>query len=144
MEDSRRMDGSKWTVAEGTRGDMPLIVRFREIDEETQFVQFPHLVRISWTYTVANEYGLPDKQSDDRLYAFESVLITTFEASSAVLTAVMTNGGTRDFYLYVADLDAFIESFSGLGEGDQPYPVYLEVARDEGGDFYLDLLNSCA
>ena len=138
-------DMSRWTVAEGVHEDFPLLIRYRTDVLEDQFKATPDLVKIIWEMQYASSTGLPDAKDHLALDQFEAFLESSIEAPGVgKLYVVVTTGGVRDFYLYVGDVQEFIDKFHSADNSRYPYPIRLEVNRGENGDFYREILASCS
>lgn len=138
-------DIGKWTIAEGVHENLPLVIRYRELDDVLDFYRVPHLVRICWTMRSTAAGGMPDHDENIRLNDFESLLEREIESLGyGVLAVVITSGGTRDFYLYVRDMQDFIDRFQEMDNDGEPFPIALEVTSDEMGEFYTGIKANCS
>jgi len=134
--------GDTWTVAEGERNDLPMVIRFRQLKDPLNFFEkFPHRLCIEWNFLQGTELGLPTPNDSAELSYFQEVIRNTLEAEDiAILVLVITNDNCRDFYMYTADTDAFLARFHSMPQRRDPYPVDMSVKNEEGGEFYRNVV----
>lgn len=133
----------RWVVAEGLHDDRPLVIRYRVVTPAL-LQDRPHLIRICWDFGPGMD-GLPHGLQGTRHDLFEGRLIDGIEREGcAVLAVVITNDGKRDFYLFGDDVRGFVDRFHGLPQEDEPYPVQIEVTRNESSAFYRGIVASCS
>lgn len=121
-----------WSLAEGEENGKPLYIRFRdEYREKGADSAFPRLIQIVWKYE-ADEQGLPTMEVIPALKEFENLLIEAVEPEKiAVLVAVCTNNGEREWMLYAKGVSGFRERLNTLeSEEEEPFPIDITSAPD--------------
>lgn len=93
-----------WSVAEGQHNGKPLVIRFRQdFREHPDLSAYSQRVLVKWSFQSDNS-GMPDGETSFAMGEFEDRLVEAFEGDlSAVLTAVITNDGARQWLLYAKD-----------------------------------------
>src|SRR2546422_5098574 len=124
-----------WTIAEGTHEGKPLMVRFRqEFRSVTDFHGYPLLLQITWPYASTDKNGLPGDADTDAMERFEERILAAYERDChAVLTAVITTNGTRQWIFYTSDIDTCGQRLAEMPQESEPYPV--ELTADEDPDW---------
>lgn len=135
-----------WTLSKGTHDGMPLLVRFRQaLDVVTGEELLPHQLKITWDFTENSDQGLPSERIEPKLEAFENHLIPELERDvQSVLSVVITNNGKRSWYIYTDDIDEFSRRLHAIPQKDDPYPIDIELTRNEGWQFYSDVVEDCS
>jgi hypothetical protein len=121
-----------WAVAEGTHENMPLVIRFRpEFRSVSDFRGYPLLLQIAWPYESPNGSGLPGEADAQAMERFEERILASYERDAhAVLTAVITTNGGRQWIFYTSDVDVCGQRLADMPQEAEPYPVELEVEED--------------
>lgn len=130
-----------WASAEGKNNDLPLQLRFRnELLEKPDVSGYPKLVRLLWSYDGMDD-GLPGNMVKEQMNIFEGEFTPIVEHdASAILVAVITNDGNREWIFYARDMQNFAERLMNMKQ-DTHYPVELTSRSDPGWDFlYQQLL----
>ena len=125
-----------WAVAEGLHEGKPLVVRFRnEFQNKPDIAGYDRLLIITWNYT-ERETGLPDDAESAAMEQFENHVISSFEKDlTAVLTAVITINGTREWIFYTRDIQECGKRINSIPQKNDPYPIKLESETDAKWDF---------
>jgi hypothetical protein len=97
---------NRWTVANGEADDGPFVLRYREpILGPGQIAGYGHCLRVVWGYAEVDSGELPDAATTARLNKFEAAMLSVLEQDAvAVLTAVLTFDGARQWVFYTRDL----------------------------------------
>ncbi|MBU8975379.1 DUF695 domain-containing protein [Lysobacter sp. MMG2] len=121
----------RWTLAEGECEGHPLFLRFREdFREHPDVSAYPHLMRVVWHYA-PNAAGMPDRTASEQMGVFEDWLIAAVEPDqTAVLAAVITHDGDRQWLFYGADVRAFARALRAIPQGDVRLPIDVTTERD--------------
>lgn len=95
----------RWSVASGHHDGKPLVVRCNTalrtmVGSPTHSIQ----VGVAVPLLAPDGNGFPEGEEQDQLHAFEDALIATV-ADRAVLAAVISTGGMREFVLYSGERD---------------------------------------
>ena len=125
------VEADGWSVAEGENGGGPLVIRFRDgFQDRPDVTALSHLVRVVWRYAPSGS-GMPDAPEADAMALFEDRLVAATESDqSAVLAAVITSAGTREWLFYVADVADFGRRLTGMPQEKYRYPIDLIAERD--------------
>lgn len=135
-----------WSLAEGAHNDKPLVIRFREeFRNKPDLSSYPRLVRVLWTYP-ADASGMPDSEASDQMGVFEDRLVAAVEPSqTAVLVAVLTNDGQREWLFYTSEVAEFGRRLSEMPQENDRYPIDLSTESDPAwSTFYDNILASVA
>ncbi len=124
-----------WAVAEGTHEDKPLVIRFRqELRSVSDFRGHHLLLQITWPYESPDESGLPGGADGEAMERFEERILAAYEHDAhAVLAAVITTNGARQWILYTSDIDTCGQRLAEMPQESEPYPV--ELTADEDPDW---------
>lgn len=136
----RRVDLMNWSLAEGEDNGKPLYIRFREEYRESGADSaYPRLIQIVWKYS-ADQNGLPTDEVIPSLKDFESRLIEAVEPEKvAVLVAVCTNNGEREWMLYAKSVSEFQARLDALDPDQQdPFPIDITSALDPKWSAFFD------
>lgn len=90
------------------------------------------LLQVVWRY---GETGAADDMPDDAelaaMQSLENQLIAIWELDTlAVLTAVMTMDGAREWVVYTRDAPTCIERLNATAQGGAPFPIELHATDD--------------
>jgi len=122
----------KWNGAEGTHNDKPLLIRFRPgFRTVTDISGYCMRLDIVWPFTQPDQSGLPGPEELEALEEFENHLVAAYEHDChAVLTAVITNDGARQWFFYTSDVDECGRRLSEMPQKEEPYPIELTAEED--------------
>ena len=137
-----------WAATEGSDDDgAPLLLRVRShLQALVGHSELPNRLLISWIYApdgAPRRRGMPSVDQLAALTACEQALIAGLEAGAApaaVLIAVWTGAGRRDWMWYGAEpgrLEAAVNAALGALP---PYPLELELEADPDWQQYTALL----
>jgi hypothetical protein len=89
------------------------------------------LLRVVWIYADEGLGFMPDGTELLRMEQFEDRLCDTWEASgNAILTAVLTLDGAKQFVFYAQDVSQCSELLNRMPQEEQPYPIELDAQND--------------
>lgn len=140
------IENDRWSVAEGTHQGKPLVIRYRgELSKKPDLRGFPRMVRIVWPYA-ANASGMPDSAASVNMGVFEDRLMDAVEpGQNAILVAVLTNGGQREWLFYTASVAEFGKRLTAMPQEKDRYPIELSSESDpEWSAFYDNILPGIA
>ncbi|WP_093286236.1 DUF695 domain-containing protein [Pseudoxanthomonas sp. CF125] len=140
------VENDRWSLAEGTHNDKPLVIRFRdEFLNKPDLSSHPRLVRVVWSYQ-ANTSGMPGSDASDQMGVFEDRLVAAVEPSqTAVLVAVLTNDGQREWLFYTPDVSEFGRRLTEMPQEKDRYPIDISTESDpEWSTFYDNILPGVA
>jgi hypothetical protein len=121
-----------WASATGETEGWPYFVRYREpLLEPPDVGAYPRCLRVLWAYDDAESGSLPTSDDSDRMKVFEDRLCTAWEDDAvAVLTAVLTFDGTRQWVFYTANVPECAARLNAMPQEPERYPVELDVFDD--------------
>lgn len=98
----------QWSGLSGVResDSLPFVLRFRiPVLEASEIKPYTKLVTVFWAYDKAHTGSMPDEKTGDEMAEFEQRLYEVWEKNSvAVLTAVLTFDGARQWVYYTKDV----------------------------------------
>ena len=126
------LEADRWTVCDGHIDQMPYTLRFREpVLQAHEPEDFSHLLRCVWPYALEGEGELPDEALLAELEQFENRLCDALEGSGkAVLAAVLTLDGARQWVFYTSDVAACGDLLNHMPQEESPYPIELDAQSD--------------
>ena len=132
-----------WTVGQGEHEGLPLLVRVRFVlTPELDKNDYTTLIRVFWEYPDAG-HGFPNESSIDEMEVFENRAVEALESKSvAILAAVITNGGVREWVWYTHSADMFGESLGGMPHENGAYPIQITAEDDPEWVYFFDSLVS--
>jgi Family of unknown function (DUF695) len=121
-----------WAIAETAAPPRLGIIRFRTpVLGSDQVKGYPRCLRILWAYADEGSGALPDDPTTQRLQTFENRLVEALERDAvAVLTAVLTFDGARQWVFYTADGNRCAARIEELPREQDPYPIDIDVFDD--------------
>jgi len=122
----------RWAIAEGEGPAGRSITRYREpVLGPDQTAGYPRCLRIVWGYADEGSGALPDSDTTNLLQAFEDRLVAALENDAhAVLTAVLTYDGARQWVFYTADVSTCGARIDTMPQEQDPYPIELDAFDD--------------
>jgi hypothetical protein len=129
-----------WALAEGVHEDKPLVIRFRpDLRMVTDFRGYPLLLEIAWPFDSPDESGLPCEEEVAAMDQFEERILDAYECDAhAVLTAVITTNGARQWFFYTSDADECGQRLADMPQEEELYPVELTAEDDPNWSFLLE------
>jgi hypothetical protein len=133
------VEADKWSVATGIHNGSPLVVRYRDgFESHPNVAAFPRRLTITWTYK-PDATGMPTQESGDAMATFEDRLIPALEHDlSAVLTAVITNAGMRQWILYTGSASECTNRINSIAQQKTRYPIAIEIENDANWTFLYE------
>jgi hypothetical protein len=121
-----------WAAADGEGEGGPFILRFRTpIIHAGESAEHSHLVTITWPYAPEGSAALPDDVTSSVMSVFEDRLCAAWESDClAVLTAVLTFDGARQWVWYTRDVDECGERINAMPQEAEAYPIELTTEHD--------------
>ena len=122
-----------WTLAEVGHPTGPALVRFRSPVLGPAGVEDYHrLVTVVWAYDAEETGAMPDVGTSKEMERFENHLCDAVQHDAhAVLTAVLTFDGARQWVYYTRDVAEFGQRLSVIPDYyGQPYPIELTTDED--------------
>jgi len=121
-----------WSVADGERADGPVVIRFRSyLPSPTQAHEYEWLLVACWAYADEGTGAMPSKETMKEMEEFEERLCGALERDAlAVLTAILTFDGARQWVFYTHDVDSCGERINSMPQNVEPYPIELSARPD--------------
>ena len=134
------LEADRWELAEGTGPSGPATLRYRiPVLSSEQTASYDRCLRIVWTYADEGSGLLPDPDTVVQLEQFENHLCEALEQDAlAVLAAVLTLDGARQWVLYTTDTHSCGERINGMPQRREPYPIELDSFMDPGWAYLRD------
>ena len=134
------VDGSNWVVESGEKTSAPYLLRYRSPTLSSQEIGgYKHLLRIVWIYAEENSGKLPSSDDLNTMAAFEELLATTIEKDQlAVLTAVLTFDGARQWVFYTDDVNKCGEIINSWPQTAEPFPIEIDTFVDPEWKYLRD------
>jgi len=104
----RQRDIGEWTMATGSEGGFPLVIRTRvRAPQGTSSGAFPETVEVVWRFDSSNTNGMPATDLTALMMECEDALDALEGAATGFLGISITGNGRREWVWYVMDADAF-------------------------------------
>lgn len=130
--------GGDFVVAVGDDGGHPVVFRVRNrFPQDLEPVRYPHLIAMIWQYQSDNDTQLPSNADADRMSAFEDQMTAAIQApGQAVLTAIVTGTGVREWQWYSRDPDESLLLINAALAGQELPPVEFAGDPDPSWEAY--------
>ena len=118
----------------------PFFLRLRTpVLEGEETGSHDHVLQIVWPYADEGSGAMPTGADSDRMKVFEDRLCAAWESDGlAVLTAVLTYNGARQWVFYTHTVPECGKRLSEMDQEEEPYPIELTSGKDSGWDFLHD------
>lgn len=136
--------GDEWFVVNGQLGETPIILRARQnLKPIAGHPDYPTRLTVVWTFRGEVILGFPGEAETEALTDFEDRLEPALrEDNLALLTAVVTHGGTRQWLFYTTDAIEAQQRLKRVFEGEPPFPIELASTQDPTWRDYLAVLET--
>ncbi len=130
----------RWSVAHGVAGIAPYIIRFRmPVLSPPDTAGYPERLTIFWPYAEESSGALPSDADTAALEEFEERLCAALEHDGhAIVTAVLTFDGARQWVVYTSDFRKCGERIGAMPQNKEPYPIDMEAANDPDWKYLRD------
>jgi len=92
---------------------------------------YEHRLLVVWPYADEGMGDLPSENDQAQMQVFEDSLCDAWERDGlAVLTAVLTFDGARQWVFYTRNVDECGERLSAMPQEAEPYPIELTTEPD--------------
>ena len=134
------ISADRWSLIAGTADANPYVLRFRTpVLGLGQAGDFATLLRCVWIFGREDSHELPDQNEDFRMKTFEDRLCDAWEQTgNAVLTAVLTICGARQWVFYTRSPSTCVELLQGMHQDKFPYPIELDAQKDADWSYLRD------
>jgi hypothetical protein len=121
-----------WTGVAGQVPERHYLLRYREpVLQPLEVAEYPRCLRVVWAYDAVGSGTLPDERVSGDMRTFEDRLSASLEHDAvAVLTAVLTFDGARQWVFYTDDVQACGARLNSMPQESEPYPIELDVFDD--------------
>ena len=136
-----------WSVATVDAPDGQAVIRYRTpLTPRRHIDQFDRVLSITWVYADEGIGAHPTREDAVAMDAFENAACGALEQDAlAILTAVVTFDGARQWVFYTFDVPACGERINSLPQDDEPYPLELTTRSDPNWDYlHEEVLKSVA
>ena len=132
MQVETKVVQSRWGLAIGEDQQSPVIVRYLQerVPDKTRRT-YGDLLTIQWKYEVLMANGMPTRDQSHQMDIFEGALLKSIEYSGkGILTAVITQDGTREWMMYISEPEKARKLVHGLVATVEGDPVTIEIDAD--------------
>ncbi len=100
---------------------------------------------VIWSYAEEGTGALPSGGEQERMDVLEDRLCEAWERDSlAVLTAVLTFDGARQWVFYTSNVETCGIRLDDMPKETEPYPIELTTEHDPGWDYLREKILSLA
>ena len=130
----------RWSATDGVTESGPFIIRFRTpVLGPGDTAGYDKLLTIVWPYADEDTGALPSERDSIALGEFEDRFCAAFECDAhAVLTAVLTFDGARQWVVYTGDFQECGQRLGAMPQNEQPYPIELDARSDPEWNYLRD------
>ncbi len=132
------LDQNDWLLVSRTTDAGPGFLRFRRpILKAGEGGSHPILIQVLWAYADEGAAALPDDDVAQEMAVFENRLCAAWEEtdSLAVLAAVLTLDGARQWIFYTHDVEICGARLNEMPQEQDPYPIEITAANDPDWTF---------
>jgi hypothetical protein len=141
---SQLIADDRWSIAEKPTEAGMALLRFRTLVRDTETRDHDQLLRIVWQYDDEGSGELPGLEVSDQLAAFENAICEAFEYDAhAVLTAVLTLDGARQWVFYTSDVPECGVRLSRMPHQSGAYPIELDTRPDPAWEYLRNEILGC-
>jgi len=121
-----------WRVVSSQSNSSLAVVRLREdVPAVASRRSFPNCLRVLWAYAEPETDALPDSAEAEEMLTFEEHLSKALEHEHlAVLTAVLTFDGARQWVFYTHDVQQCGVRVNAMPQRSERYPIELDAFGD--------------
>lgn len=122
----------RWAGVEGKNDCGPFLLRHRTpVLAPPQIKGYGNVLKIVWPYAEENTGAMPSSDDSEQMTAFENRFCEAVEHdATAILTAVLTFDGARQWVFYTDDVPECGERLTNMPQNDEPYPLELTTEQD--------------
>jgi hypothetical protein len=126
------MNRDVWDVAEVRTDSGLALLRYRTPVLGGHHVEgFERVLKIVWTFAEEGAGALPSTQQSEQMKLFEDRFCQAVEHDArAVLTAVLTFDGARQWVFYTGDVGECGARLEAMPQEAEPYPLELTTDMD--------------
>jgi hypothetical protein len=133
----RLLSEDRWAEDAGVTHDGPWRVRWREpLLSRHEAGVYVHCLQIVWTFAAEGVIEALSPEKEAELFVFEVALRASLESDAlAVLTAILTFDGTRQWILYTHDVATCFARLDALPREGAPRPIERDAFEDRTWEF---------
>ena len=137
---AKLLSDDRWSATDGVTDLGPYILRFRTpVLGPTHTAGYDNLLTIVWPYADEETGALPTISDSEALAEFENRFCNAFEHDAhAVLTAVLTLDGARQWVVYTGDFHECGRRLEAMPQNELPYPIELNARSDPEWNYLRD------
>jgi hypothetical protein len=133
----KQVDEMGWVIADSQTETYPFQIRFRKVPADFKKNKYPYLIRVFWKMSKPKPNGLASPEELEPMQAFENRFIDATEPKEiAILTAVLTGRGEREFVIYTQSKDKFIDALTHMPQEQDRYPIEIDAEDDSSWSYY--------
>lgn len=130
-----------WAIAEGKTDEYSFQVRFRCFPVDFSKDSYPVRINVFWGMARPLEDGLASQVDIPIMQKFEERIVRTSELDgSAILAAVLTGRGEREFVFYARSTDAFLCKLNEIPQETDRYPIQIHSSNEPGWDYFCNVI----
>jgi hypothetical protein len=129
-----------WATSDGVVDPGPFLLRFRvPVLERGQGGAYTRNLVVCWPYADDGTGALPNDAELEAMAVFENRLCAAWESDGvAVLTAVLTFDGARQWVFYTRDVAECGRRIEAMPQEPDPYPIELTTTEDPEWNYLRD------
>lgn len=136
-----RGDQGGWRVSIGKRSGQFAIVRQKDFPDGFPKASYSTRLSIVWECRETRGKGLPSRRESELLAKFEATFVKAMEGDGdAVLSMIVTSGGTREFVLHSKDADRSLARWKALRDASGAYPIRVSHGEDPSWHYEAAIL----
>lgn len=133
-----------WDVAQGKNETGVSFIRYRTpvlYAEQIQGCGYGRVLKIVWIYAPEGSGALPSKDASEQMAVFEDRLCAAVEHDShAILTAVLTFDGARQWVFYTDDVHECGARLEAMPQEAERYPLELTADDDPEWSYLREVI----
>ncbi|HYV38627.1 MAG TPA: DUF695 domain-containing protein [Gemmataceae bacterium] len=132
----------RWVGVQGENAAGPFLLRYRiPVLAPSDTKGYEHVLKIVWAYADENSEAMPKVDDSEKMAVFENRFCEAVEHDrTAILTAVLTFDGARQWVFYTGNIDECGERLRNMPQNDEPYPLELTTERDPGWNYFRKII----
>jgi len=138
---SRLLEQGAWSLARSHDDSSAFfLLRFRTpVLLPAEVESHPTRLAILWAFADEDSGAVPDPRTQEAMTVFEDRICSAFESDAlAVLTAVLTFDGARQWLFYTRDVNECGRRLNAMPQEREPYPIELAAQTDPGWSYLRD------
>jgi len=130
-----------WAVAQGRTDAYSFQVRYRCFPADFPKSDYPVRLNLFWEMEHPLEDGMASSTDITLMQTFEERLVRTSELrGAAILAAVLTGRGEREFVFHVQDAGDFLPCLNDMPLEARPYPIKIFSSDDLDWEYLSNIV----